>query len=1175
MSKLNIEVHNYNFASECAGQIWAGSAFAFVAPAEDGLMAEFGNFLGTAVTGKRHLLPLLPEPQALPGFKVKAAARPVKAAPVLLTDKEIYRAGKDDIRLLIAAPQWVSGAGLTMLSVKLVIENNGVIYRSQNVTLNEGGLTLVQLGKLPEGGYRVYLDSTDLTDYEGEKAECRFSSVEYVLSPLQATLLAHELKGGELACRLKVERYNEPLDELVQIELWSGNSRLDRERVKPSTPGIYNATFRIKGEADERLELRVSHLDQLATVVIPGSRKAERDETVISKLGQEVTVSLMPGEGTGAIRGLYLNEEGPVTNTPVTLTTPVPANRRARLRWQVATDAARLLVLDWRGAVVESRDLGALTAGQEFEIEVPAPGAFLAVGGWLGEKAWEGWSVLLAPSTVDLKIEAPTTARPGKEINVKLATNLPSEVYLLVRDSRLAGSGPQERLAASIKKSFEGANKWGKNGYINQKLNEHPDWPNPSPYGMMAGGYPYGDDEITTRFAVYRSGPVPPPMAMPMPTAAPPGIVRPMMAASAPTGAGVVRHSLSIRSPEPVSTMDAFRFGGEEISKAGQAAQPAPRKDFADVAYCALLQTDATGQAEVTFRLPDAITSYSIEVFALSQDGAEWASASESLEVSQPVWAEFKLPAFVYPGDKAPATLEAGCTGGKFRLKLLCDGQPVPFNLSGATQLEPGVYSGNRVKLVFEAGPGHWRSELEDLTTGERDISERTVEALGYFKGLARRFQLLTAGEKISRTSGEALQLRLLPSIEKPFSALCDATANYSHKCCEQTAAKLIAAIAALMVGGEEAKLREVIVAGVNREKKMHLPGRGFMMYPPEESGGHREPNDYWGQRAAEHLLGLAIIGQPLFNGKLDPAIRQALEEAVTMGQDAAKAYKLPLIPNQIKNGRDAYRAVMLNGANHGQAVDYARQSLQQLSASATNPGGGAVIYREEQAYSAATLLAARTELPLAIGAVNRLAKSLDEQGRLYSTVDSTALISLMVALRSAGIGVGAGSNARISLDGQEMPLEEAIETAASGQVEEIDVLEGSALVELTTEVVEDWNSFRAEVPVGVQLARSSKINLRPVRVGDNLELIVKLERYEPGQLVHVCLPPSLSKIEGGGEVKKFSVDFSGRTEVRIPLRATAHTLPGGEHWALLVRNMFKEEEAGNPGVQTVRVSAD
>ena len=184
----------------------------------------------------------------------------------------------------------------------------------------------------------------------------------------------------------------------------------------------------------------------------------------------------------------------------------------AKLRWQAEAQAARLLVLDLAGKVVEDRDLGHVLADTELEINVPAPGGFLALGAWFGDKAWEGWSSLVTPSTGTVAIETPGTVRPGQTVELKIDTKSPASVYLLVRDSRLAGANPQDRLAATLKGGFEDAARWATLGYISKKVDELDDWPDVTPrYRTMAFG-----------------GAVPPPvrmtMAMPM-SAPPPGVL--------------------------------------------------------------------------------------------------------------------------------------------------------------------------------------------------------------------------------------------------------------------------------------------------------------------------------------------------------------------------------------------------------------------------------------------------------------------------------------------------------------------------------------------------------------------------------------------------------------------------------------------------------------------------
>jgi hypothetical protein len=130
-------------------------------------------------------------------------------------------------------------------------------------------------------------------------------------------------------------------------------------------------------------------------------------------------------------------------------------------------------------------------------------------------------------------------------------------------------------------------------------------------------------------------------------------------------------------------------------------------------------------------------------------------------------------------------------------------------------------------------------------------------------------------------------------------------------------------------------------------------------------------------------------------------------------------------------------------------------------------------------------------------------------------------------------------------------------------------------------------------------------------KVGDALDLVIRVQRYEPCLVAHVCLPDGLARVVGGGQVKRFALDFAERRELRVPLAAVGPTLvpdtvapalgmaegnggkrqPGplqqiasvltggtkaripAQHWAVIVRNMFKEEQVGNPGLLEVRIT--
>lgn len=1300
MPKFKLKINDATWTETYANHVLLGSAFAFVEPlpSKDTTQQGLQNFYGIAEL-KRRTLPLLPGGLQLPGFSITRQSQPFKVTPLVLADKEIYRAGQDKVNLLVALPEWSKLPEQT--TAKLFLELNGTLFRTQEINLQDRQLFSLEYSSLPKGNYRAYLENYP-TESATNKAQCKFSLVDYVLAPLQAALVSHRLINNLLAYRLKITQYNQPLKDTVQVELWSDQKQLASATLKTSAGGIVNGSFPLNPETAGRLEFRVIYQDLSAALLVPGSQKSERDSTLLSQLGAEITASLQPGAESREVRGIYINSDEAATNSLVTLSDIAPANGKAKLRWNVAAQSARVLALNIKNEVVDSQHFEEIIAGREIEIKVPAPGGFLALGAWFGERAWEGWASLVAPAKESLKISAPTKASPGSTIEIGLETSEEAEIYLRVYDTRLTSHTAQEQFGAVLKAGFAAASEWSNLGYVTQKLGsllaEKKAAPIPSTPQQLAqpprSRYTYSNQNAgrgqgfsaTPQFAndrnsnrvistAYRNEenfellfaadtfhgaasdrpasldranqarselPEIEPFLFSdnQPLASTSGLSQTPQtqvynpasyssAASQPRqnearssaeievaplrtfswmrpGAGSTEPSRpvfnvnprlsSAESAESEASIDLLFNPPGDVAEAAEHAnrsdngssgdgtlpdeQPdssenAPRHDFGDIAFSGVVYTSTEGRASVSVKLPDALTSYKIEAFALSKNGAEWKQVQHILQTVLPVWAEFKLPAYLYPGDKSPGLLDVACSGGRFSLKLSCDGQQVDFTPVGFSQTGPGEFSGERGKIRFEVSPGLWRAETVDLVSGASDVLEREVAAIGSFKEVVWRFKLLQAGEALKLGQAGIQRMRVLPSLDKPFEILCDSTANYAHKCCEQTSAKLLAAVAALLAGGDTERLSEAVIAGVARQRKMYIRGRGFVMYPPEESNGTIAVNPVWGMRTAEHLRDLAIIGEKLFSNTagmplLKPEVRAALEEAVRMGEDVVRATAFPEQNGQITSGYTAYRAVVAGQTNLATlAVDFARRFLQQ-SAGFTNEAS--VNYRTDLAYCAAALLraGAANDLALVISAVNRLAASLSGQGRLYSTVDSVAFITLLSELRASGIS--AGASGRVLLDDREMTAAEAIAASASGNAQELHVLDGAVFVETATEISEDWSSFLPEVPVSVKLER--KVALRGIQAGDDLTLVIKLEAYEPGLLAYICLPPSLSRLEGGGEIKRFQVDFTGHKELRIPLKALAPTLPGGERWAVLVRNMFKEEQAGNPGVLTVQVKA-
>ncbi len=326
------------------------------------------------------------------------------------------------------------------------------------------------------------------------------------------------------------------------------------------------------------------------------------------------------------------------------------------------------------------------------------------------------------------------------------------------------------------------------------------------------------------------------------------------------------------------------------------------------------------------------------------------------------------------------------------------------------------------------------------------------------------------------------------------------------------------------------------------------------------------------------------------------------------MALDAASYYKIENPPKKISDCQAAYQVLTRSTSrkDRDDAAAYVRshltehngQTYVEMPANHAMPQffGMAVSTRAETAYAAAALLATKepADLPKAIAATNYLTAQLNAEGRLYSTVDTAACLALMLGLRESGV-VTTAEGGRVQLNGQEMSLAEAL--ASQEKVEALRCIEGIVAAEMTSEVIEDWSTFKNTLPVKVHLERNGHVQ-EHFKAGDALDLVISVPRYEPGLIAHICLPDALARVVGGGQVKRFSLDFCEKNVLRVPLAAVSSTglphlkdaesehnlqhwlsIPGKEkavknvqHWAVIVRNMFKEEQVGNPGLLGVVV---
>ena len=1077
---------------------------------------------------------------ALPGASISPKTLPGVQLVSLTSDKMLYRANRDTVRLLVAAPLQANAA------LTLQVRLNGNAYADYILTLDRYGLRLWSLSGLPEGEYEATLEGID-------GARCRFEVAEYRLSPLNAELAEQSLSGQVLRYTLSISAFGQPCTGVVEVELQERGQRVGkRETLRCNRQGQCRGVVTLSGAGPYTLNIFAG--ERSATVALKGSEQERRETLVISELGEVRQVSLLPMPQSNQWRGLYITRGG--SNNEPFVVQRVQGSE-AEITPRAPVELLKVVVVDAVHATSQEMVFENLRAGEPLRVLVDAPYSVLLLGAFIDDRAWEGWCTILRPGDLRLQCEAPEEARPGARITVKLKTartDRPVPVQVMVKDARLiAASDPQVELAARIKQHLTDWRKQSHTGYVERKLSDFQQNFRPMFPRMMA------------------MPSAPPPTAQ---FAATPGAAL-MSQGAMPVAASVARPS------GPAHEMTSKPAQSNPV--------PAPAKirlSFPEVIFNEVLMVQ--GETAVEVKLGDSITRYRIEAFALEPETLDWQMAVTEVNAVQPVYGELTVSPFVFPGDPVAGSLYVGAASGGAMVEVRHDNEILPLFHEDGSEITPGLPVPSGSLIRFPLRPGAITATVRDARKGGVDVSERYVTEPGKLRHIARRLRLLTPGESASLSEPRVLEIQPMPGLERPFQLFVAGAAKYPFGCIEQTSSMLLAMFVGYITNLQQVEVAREYEAAIlvwhKRLRSMELPGGGFSMYPPEE-GHSRSVDTHYAPRGVKHLLNLPA---PERSGIKEQAVLNALRDISALAKKGAAYYKIDVLPRSINDCHDAYQVVTRSESRRERekAAAYGREKLQEKDGQVFvavgehsphyNLYGQAVAQRQEMAYAAATLLAAGqpADLPLAIAATNYLTGQLNEEGRLYSTVDTAAGLALLLALRESGV-VASADGGVVAINGEQMKLAEAL--AYSEKVESIRCIEGVVAAQITSEVVEDWSSLKSGLPVEVRLERTGR-SQEHFKVGDALDLVISVPRYEAGMVAHICLPDALARIVGGGQVKRFSLDFQGERSLRVPLAAVSATrLPGtgrtgAQHWAVIVRNMFKEEQVGNPGPQKVVV---
>lgn len=814
-----------------------------------------------------------------------------------------------------------------------------------------------------------------------------------------------------------------------------------------------------------------------------------------------------------------------------------------------------------------------LPAQHEIPLSDEYPLTVLALAAVLKDHVWEGWTSFVSSPQISTEIESSKEYKSGHSTEIKIKVNgingKSAAVYVLIKDARLMSQDkPEARLAACIKEHVEYTAKELRLHFPTETVADSlrhsgivPEVSAADAWGAPSGGRALYDEPMSaSRFAAARS---------PSPAASPSLRLQQTSFGSTRDWESPVTGSAA---PSSIKSLAKDSVSKDDTAAVAVMKGHEPEVIFAD--FVPLVD----GLATLVVPLPMQESDYVVECFAVSK--FDWCTQEARFRAVSDPLAEFSLPRFVNDGETAVSWLHVGSRSQQIKCSVYRDEEPIELQFNQKTFGTDDLLPSQIVNLKFLAGPGMYRALIRDKSGKVISEIAQTVDLPGKLKCRVRTIHLLREGETFDlKSDASTTAIRVLPGLKESFNLLTEATADYGHACCEQTAAKILSACAMFVFAGDDRKLREkaesIIIAGIRREESMWLKNRGFKTYPERDD----TPDTHYGPQAAQHLANLALLDS--VKNSISSDLRSALEKGRIMTEDTLSAYKIQFPSKQFQSMRDAYNTCRFssNGAS-ADALQFVRSKTGNpeifLKQQEHNPNWGyAVNTRIEASYAAAALFRQRnsSDLGSALALANHVVKSFNEQGRLYSTIDSVAAIALFVEMLEAKL---LGSAAKAEINGVLKNIDEAVSVCQ--EIESVTCVDGVLAIEIERIKEEDWSAFDGQVPLRVALEKNGQPQ-RAFKLGDQVNLRVKLEQgYKEGDLLWLCLPDCLSRVYGGGQIKLFSVDFAGKDELLIPLAVTNSTeseagQKAQQKLALCVRNMFEEERGGNPGLIPISAS--
>lgn len=1112
---FQITVNRPTIAQKHFDAVKLGHYFLFHTQSQPSLGDRLARLLVNQAAPNHRVVPLVEGTTQIAGMTFTAKPRQMERLACLVGDRALLREDEDTLNLCAVVPGDTSG-------ITLEIRRFGEVQEQSALTFTNG-MAAYQLEHPPSGSYEAELRLNN----QSLGKPFAFEVAGYQLAPLSATLDHFEIQADQhqLSFQLSVESYQQPFHAPLLVRLTQNEVMLSQTQLKINAQGRYQGTLPMPAQAEAQLVLDMSPIHEPnlnAQVVVPGSRGPLKP-TVLNEFGQNRTWSTLPQPRALSIRGGYLGE-GQWLETPVLVDQTITDH--PELLFLKDAVAVHLVIHDLQTGTFTTKKLGDVAAGAKQQVALNGCAAVVTVGCFFEGRPFEGYTTFIKPNRLELALDIPETLKPGDTLTVKLQTGRQQPVPVLVWacDRRLiAPQLPDIGLAEHLR------------DIINAQAEAMAQGCQGLPAALKSR---LGMPSIMTRPRLKKRS-----------NSLIPSSNADFEADCLSEGAS---GALCDNNDDDLwnavaGSIDGGMFDGPP-GGIGGAAQP--RERFPESLYFGV--TTVTGNAEIAIPLGDSLTVYRVQAFAL-HDG-DWFRRQQDVVVDLPVRVDLDLPEAVTDQDQVQGKLVCHAASGRALVSLRHNDQAVSLVQNGArvtdTVMCPAV-------LTFDVAPGRYEATIRDAADGTSDSVVHFVDSPGCFTTQVKQTSILTPGEQLDLESCDAVAIRLLPSLAGPTATLMEATADYSFLCCEQTAAKNLAA-AFMWLTATDPKQRHkaalILRKGLARQITMFVAGAGFSMYPDSKCF-----SQYYGALAVRYiwlLRGLAEVEN------LPHGLRGLLQEVLTCADQAGAVYNLQPSPAVIETAYDAYAAAQAGRTMAAKTwLDQTFSGQGRLREAASHPHQ--VQFRSDLAVAAATYLKLgdlRSALPLC----NRIFAAQTDAGRLYSTQDSIAAVIAAVELAKFP---DFKQPRRLIINGT--PCDSNQAETANAPIEVLALLEGFAIVEITRWVEEDWLSFGSPFPVAYEWQKQGR-KTKHLKAGTALDLCIRLpEGYIVGDLAHISLPPGICRRVGGGQVRRFSVDFAGAAEIQVPVVVTA-TQRCLQHLLICVRNMFEEERGSCAGFQKV-----